>query len=142
MSSCAVCLESETSGFTECDQCKICVCYECYLSWANTQITGAFVQKGEQGKIFLENMSIKCSNNTCSYSHSVQELQLSLPPQQFERISLTLNRKYLQLDFCSDLMACPNSECSAFGFTAQKNCVDDYQCAECNYTWRTNEQTQ
>lgn len=41
-----------------------------------------------------------------------------------------------------NFVSCPNSECKSFGFTLKPSkCSDDYECSECNYKWRTSEQS-
>jgi hypothetical protein len=71
-------------------------------------------------------MTFKCTAKNCIRVQSVDTLYSLLPTDKFEVVSMALNKKLLQADFSSDLMACPNPTCNSFGFANAKTCGVDY----------------
>lgn len=85
-------------------------------------------------------VKIKCCKNSCDVLMVMDDLQEILNSDSYEKVHLGLTKKMLHGD--PNFISCPNPECKSFGFTLKPaKCSDDYECSECNYTWRTSEQS-
>lgn len=110
----------------QCLTCLSIMCHDCLMDWAVTTIQSLHVPDAWQN---LDILKLKCSSQNCQQVYTVKQLMKILHPKQFESVSFALNKRVMQSS--EDFIACPNQDCSSFGFYKDDQYGDEYHEVAC-----------